>query len=81
MIKKWLNLPRGSTQAILYHPMVMNVPQASKVELKAKISYLAAILKSPDSLIVELHELINKNVQSNQDINTICHHYVDSVPD
>ena len=82
LIKKWLNLPKSATQAILYHPDVLNIPQVNTIRLKAKISYLSAILNSPDPLINELHVLLNNSkVQSNLDVSNICRQFVDSAPD
>ena len=82
LIKKWLNLPKSATQAILYHPDVLNIPQVNTIRLKAKISYLSAILNSPDLLIRELRVLLNNpKVQSNLDVSNICWKFVDSAPD
>ena len=65
LIKKWLNLPKSATQAILYHPDVLNIPQVNTIRLKAKISYLSAILNSPDLLIRELRVLLNNPNNNN----------------
>ena len=42
-LKKWLNLPRNATRAILYHPEVLNCPQVTFQYEKASLSFLVAI--------------------------------------
>ena len=49
-MKKWLNLPRNATQVLLYHPEVMKIPQLSTIKLKAKLTNLTAVMKSPTLL-------------------------------
>ena len=59
MLKKWLNLPRNATKAILYHPSLLNCPQVSYLYLKASLGYLAALESSNDSTITELLPLLD----------------------
>ena len=59
MLKKWLNLPRNATNAILYNPSVLNCPQVSYLYLKASLGYLAALETSNDSTITELLPLLD----------------------
>ena len=81
LIKKWLNHPKSATQAILYHPDVLNIPQVNTIRLKAKISYLSAIINSPDPLINELHVFLNNSkVQSNLDVSNICFIHPPNIP-
>ena len=71
-MKRWLNLPRNATQVLLYHPEVMKIPQLSTIKLKAKLTYLTAIMKSPDSLVHQLQELLVSNyVQQNLKISAL----------
>ena len=57
-LKKWMKLPRNATQAILYHPDVLNVPSCDSLKTKAKLSFLVAIDHSTDHLIQELKPLL-----------------------
>lgn len=52
MIKEWLRLLRNATQAVLYHPDVLGIPKTKTTNSKAKISFLAFILQSPNPLIM-----------------------------
>ena len=67
--KKWLKLPRNATQAILYHPKVLNVSKA-----KAKLSLLVALNRSTDHLIQELRPLLSSEsfTQGVLDIPAAC---------
>ena len=77
-MKKWLNLPRNATQVLLYHPEVMKIPQLSSIRLKAKITYLTAIMKCPDPLVHQLQELLVSNdVQQNLKISALFKDYFD----
>ena len=49
----------NATQAILYHPSGLNCPSIPTIKTRAKISYLASIITSPDHLLHELRFLIN----------------------
>ena len=61
-IKRWLNLPRNATQAILFHPTILNCPHLKSEKVKAKISQLAALYSTTDKMIHEIHfELSNPN--------------------
>ena len=73
-IKKWLKLPRNATQAILYHPKVLNVPKAQNIKLEAKLSLLAAINRFIDHLIQELKPRLSSNslTQGTLDIHSFC---------
>ena len=72
-LKKWLKLPRNATQAILYHPDVLNVPSCDSLKTKAKLSFLVAIDHSTDHLIQELKPLLSVPViQNGLDITPQC---------
>ena len=66
LLKKWLSLPRNATQAILYHPSGLNCPSIPTIKTRAKISFLASIITSPDHLLHELQFLINDTNSSKQ---------------
>ena len=59
MIKKWLNLPRCATRAILYHTKVLNCPQLSFLYSKTSLGYLVAIEGSTDIVVSELTPLLD----------------------
>ena len=52
-LKKWLNLPRSATHAVLYYPGVC-CPSISQVSKQAKLSLLSCISASFDDQIQEL---------------------------
>ena len=52
-LKKWLNLPRRATRAVLYYPGVC-CPSISQVSKQAKLSLLSCISASSDDQIQEL---------------------------
>ena len=54
MIKKWLNLPRSTTLAAIYHPSVLALLFFPHFRLKAKVDYLRAISTSQDPILCEL---------------------------
>ena len=60
-IKKWLKLPKSATRAILYRPSVLNLPCPPDLKIKAKLSYLSAIIKSKDPLLSDPFSLLNNN--------------------
>ena len=50
-VKSWLNLPRNCTPGTVFHPDVLNLPFLPQ---SAKLSYVLAVERSVDPLIVEL---------------------------
>ena len=75
-MKRWLSLLRNATQVLLYHLEVMKISQLSTIELKEKITYLTAIVKSQDPLVHQLQELLVSNyVQQNLKISTFFKDY------
>ena len=52
-LKKWLNLPRSATRAVLYYPGVC-CPSISQVSKQAKLSLLSCISASSDDQVQEL---------------------------
>ena len=58
-LKRWLNLPRSSTLATLFHPEVLNFPFLPHVREFAKLSMLCAIDHSSDAVINELACLLS----------------------
>ena len=56
------HLPRNATQAILFHPTMLNCPHLKSEKVKAIISQLAALYSTTDKMIHEIHfELSNPN--------------------
>ena len=47
-IKRCLNLPWNATQAILFHPTMLNCPHLKSEKVNAKISQLAALYSTTD---------------------------------
>ena len=56
-----LNLPRSFTNPALYHPDVIDIPALSDLKTKAKLTLLASISTSEDSLIKEISGVITEN--------------------
>ena len=54
----------------------MKIPQLSTIKLKAKLTYLTAIMKSPDPLVHQLQELLVSNdTQQHLKISTLFKDY------
>ena len=53
-IKKCLGLTRSTTEAIIHHPSVLNIPILESCSTSAKLNYLAAMTPSLDSMIEEI---------------------------
>ena len=62
LTKKWPGLPRSSTQAVLYHPDVLDLPFFSHFRLRAKIDYLRATSTSNNPLLKELASCLSINL-------------------
>ena len=60
--KKWLGLPRSTTQAVLYHPDVLDLHFFSHFSLRAKMDYLRVISTSNDPLLKELASCLCTNL-------------------
>ena len=58
-IKKWLDLTRSATTAIVHHPDVIDIPSISELHTKAKLTFLSAISVSQDPMITELESLLS----------------------
>ena len=73
-IKKWLQLPRNNTRAILYHLKALNVSIAQNIKVKAKLSLLVALNRDTDHLIQELRPLLSSEsfTQGVLDIAAAC---------
>jgi len=52
--KSWLNLPRNCNPGTVFHPGVLNLPFLPHLKQSAKLSYILAVERSIDPLIVEL---------------------------
>ena len=52
-LKKWLNLPRSATRAILYYPGV-GCPSITHISREAKLSLLSCVSSSSDLRLQEL---------------------------
>ena len=57
-IKKWLNLPRCCTTAVVYHPDVLKLPYLPQIREQAKMSMLSSLEFSSDPAIKECLSLI-----------------------
>ena len=53
-VKQWLNLPRNCTPGTVFHPDALDLPFLSHFKELAKLSYILAIERSVDPMIVEL---------------------------
>ena len=63
-VKRWLNLPRNCTPGTVFHPDVLDLPFLPHFKDSAKLSYILAIERSMDPLIVELrHSVLTPDVQ------------------
>ena len=56
-VKSWLGLTRETSDAVLYHPNVFNIPSLASLKIKAKLTYLAPVVVSQDPLIEEIADL------------------------
>ena len=69
MNKKWLNLPRNCTPGTVFHPDVLNLPFLPHLKESAKLSYILAVERSVDPIIVELqHSLLSNVFQDAPDV-------------
>ena len=59
-VKKWLQLPRNATRAVIHHPTVTNVPSLGAVMMKAKLSLLVSLHYSSDPAIIEMNNILNE---------------------
>ena len=55
-VKKWLNLPRNCTPATVFHPDVLDLPFLPHFKESTKLSFISAIERSEDPLIIELRQ-------------------------
>jgi len=63
-VKRWLNLPRNCTPGTVFHPDVLDLPFLPHFKESAKLSYILAVERSVDPMIVELrHSLLSTNFQ------------------
>ena len=53
-VKNWLNLPRNCTPGTVFHPDVLDLPFLPHLKQSAKLSYILAIERSVDPLIIQL---------------------------
>jgi len=60
-VKSWLNLPRNCTPGTVFHPDVLNLPFLPHLKESAKLSYILAVERSVDPLIVELRHSVIAN--------------------
>ena len=60
-MKNWLNLPRNCTPGTVFHPDVLDLPFLPHLKQSAKLSYILAIERSVDPLIIELRHSILAN--------------------
>ena len=51
-VKQWLNLPCNCTPGTVFHPDVLNLPFLPNLKESAKLSYILAIERSVDPIIV-----------------------------
>ena len=61
-IKKWLNLPRSTTQAVLHHPAILDLPFLPHLYTKSKVDYLRSISTSRDPLLQELYQGLSQSI-------------------
>jgi len=63
-VKRWLNLPCNCTPGTVFHSDVLDLPFLPHLKEKAKLSYILAVKRSADSIIVELrHSLLSTDFQ------------------
>ena len=68
-----VKIAQNSTQAILYHPKVLNLFKCSDLKTKAKLSFLVAIDHTTDQLIKELKPRLSvPTIQNGIDITLQC---------
>ena len=60
-VKSWLNLPRNCTPGTVFHSDVLNLPFLPHLKELAKLSYILAVERSVDPLIVELRHSVVAN--------------------
>ena len=60
-VKSWLNLSRNCTPGTVFHPDVLNIPFLPHLKESAKLSYILAVERSVDPLIVELRHSVVAN--------------------
>ena len=60
-VKNWLNLPRNCTPGTVFLPDVLDLPFLPHLKQSAKLSYILAIERSVDPLIIELRHSILAN--------------------
>ena len=60
-VKNWFNLPRNCTPGTVFHPDVLDLPFLPHLKQSAKLSYILAIERSVDPLIIELRHSILAN--------------------
>ena len=53
LIKVWLGLTKGVTNAVIHHPNVIDIPTISEYRTKAKLTLLSSILTSKDPMITD----------------------------
>ena len=53
-IKHWLGLPRGVTNAVIYHPNVIDIPTITEYRTMSKLSFLSSIHTCKNPLITDL---------------------------
>ena len=65
-VKQWLNLPRNCTPGTVFHPDVLNLPHLKE---STKLSYILAVERSVDPIIVKLrHSLLSNVFQDAPDV-------------
>ena len=57
-VNSWLNLHRNCTPGTVFHPGVLNLPFLPHLKQSAKLSYILAVERSVDPLIVELRHSV-----------------------
>ena len=68
-VKQWLNLPRNCTPGTVFHSDVLNLPFLTHLKESAKLSYILAVERSVDPIIVELwHSLLSNVFQDAPDV-------------
>ena len=60
-VKSWLNLPRNCTPGTVFHPDELNLPFLPHLKKSTKLSYILAVERSVDPLIVELRHSVLAN--------------------
>ena len=68
-VKQWLYLPSNCTPGTVFYPDVLDLPFLSHLKESAKLSYILAVERSVDPIIVKLrHSLLSNDFQDAPDV-------------